>query len=158
MPVLLADVAREEDGGVMGAPSRPMVGKLVVPYMVDATRKPIDFRELDQDHVDRCAKHRRCGVCGKRIKGGQPVALIGPDDGRTCFADPWMHLSCADLAAVQCPFIRGQRDWRDVDIRSDPMLATYSFGMGTFIAADARAHRGTGGEWHFEAIGELARR
>lgn len=129
---------------------RPTVGKLTVPFVVDATRTPIDFRALDTEHVKRCAKHRRCGICGGRIDHGKPVAFIGPDDGRSCYADPWMHPACADLAAEQCPFIRG-RDWRERPVgHAKALLAGYET-MVIRVADEARSHLHDG-VWHFEVV------
>jgi hypothetical protein len=128
-----------------------MVGKLVVPYMVDATRSPIDFKALDASHVDACATRGRCGICGSRIRRG-PIAFIGPDDGRTCFADPWMHPACADVAAEQCPFVTGRRDWRE---GADALTQPYSDGMVRVLAWSWRSHRDALGAWHFEATGRV---
>lgn len=127
---------------------RPKVGHLVVPFMVDAERSPIDFKALDPGHVDLCATKGRCGVCGGKIRRG-PVAFIGPDDGRTCFADPWMHPACADIAMQQCPFLTGRRDWRE---DGGPLLQPYSAGMVRVLADNWRAHRDLLGAWHFEAM------
>jgi hypothetical protein len=121
--------------------------------MVNASRRPIDFKVVDAEHVKLCAGHRRCGICGGKIRRG-PLAFLGPDDGRRCFADPWMHEACARLAMEQCPFLAGRRDWRE---DGGPLLDTYSEGMALFTAPDGRAHRGPLMEWHFEAVGELAR-
>lgn len=130
---------------------RPRVGHLVVPYMVDATRSPIDFKAVDADHVRRCAEERRCGICGSKIKRG-PIAFIGPTDGRRCFADPWMHPECAEVAMAQCPFLTGRRDWReDGGLLLDP----YSAGMAVVLAHNWRAHLDPFGAWHFEAVGEV---
>ncbi len=137
--------------------TRPVVGKLTVPYMVDAARQPIDFKVLDSSHVEKCAKHRRCGICGRRINHGRLVAFIGPADDRSCFADPWMHPACAELAMAQCPFLRGSRDWRDPSARVDPFTARYSAGMVLYHARDSRSHRDQFGHWHFEAIGVVER-
>jgi len=128
------------------------VSDRVVPFMVDATRMPVDFKVLDPSHVDACATRRRCGVCGDRIRRG-PVAFIGPDDGRTCFADPWMHPLCAERAMRQCPFLGGRRDWKSDEARSEALLAPYSAGMVVVIATNWRAHRDSFGAWHFEAVG-----
>ena len=132
------------------------LGRLTVPYMVDATKTPIDFKVLDPSHVDRCAWQTRCGICGHKIKRG-PIAFIGPDDGRTCFADPWMHPACAEQAMAQCPFLGGRRDWREDAARTNPLLTTYSRGMVPLLARNWRAHRDQLGAWHFEAIGPLTR-
>lgn len=133
---------------------RPSVGKLTVPYMVDEKRKPIDFKSVDADHVKRCAQHDRCGVCGGKIRTKRR-AFIGPDDGRRCFADPWMHEDCAKLAMVQCPFLAAKRDWRSG--AAGPLLATYARNMALFVGEDGRSHRDQIGAWHFEAVGELAK-
>jgi len=137
---------------------RPKVGRLTVPFMVDASRTPVDFKLLDQSHVDACAREGRCGVCGGRIRKG-PVAFLGPDDGRTCFADPWMHPACAELALEQCPFLGGSRDWRGADT---PDLATTTYRPGQMTLALAwnwRAHLDPilAGHWHFEAVGPVER-
>lgn len=130
---------------------RPTVGSLTVPFVVDETRDPIDFRALDVDHVKRCAKHRRCGICGRRIDHGRPIALIGPDDGRTCYADPWMHPECAELAMRQCPFLRG-RDWRTDAGPARAFVAGYVGNMVVRIVTEARAHKDALGAWHFEVV------
>jgi hypothetical protein len=140
--------------------SRPTVGRLVVPYMVDATRSPIDFKALDPAHVAECANRGRCGICGSRIKRG-PIAFIGPDDDRTCFADPWMHPACAELALEQCPFLTGRRDWRSLEGVPGPLvdLATTTYRPGRMLirlAHNWRSHRDAIGAWHFEAVGPLA--
>lgn len=132
---------------------RPTVGALTVPFMVDEARNPIDFKAVDEDHVALCAKHQKCGVCGGKIRRG-PFAFIGPDDGRTCFADPWMHPECAAVAFTQCPFLAGRRDWREVGARRDALLRSYSVGMVAKVAANGRAHR-EGNAWHFQPIGAL---
>lgn len=129
---------------------RPTVGSLTVPFVVDESRRPIDFRQLDPERVKRCAKHRRCGVCGSRIDHGKPLAFIGPDDGRSCYADPWMHVECAELAAQQCPFIRG-RDWRDGDPATRSLVAAYVRNMVVRVVQEARVHRELGA-WHFEVV------
>jgi hypothetical protein len=124
--------------------------------MVDETLDPIDFKIVDAGHVELCARQTRCGVCGQKIKRG-PIAFIGPDDGRTCFADPWMHERCAELAMRQCPFLTGRRDWKGAEARNEPLLATYSEGMVPMLARNWRAHQDAGGAWHFEAVGPISR-
>jgi hypothetical protein len=131
---------------------RPTIGRVVVPFVVDATRDPIDFKELDPEHVRQCAVWNKCGICGARIKSG-PYAFIGPDDGRRCFADAWMHLKCARLAMQQCPFLGARRDWREGG--DDPLLAPYARNMVLLAAPGGRAHLDQFKHWHFEAVGGL---
>jgi hypothetical protein len=133
--------------------SRPMSGKLVVPFMVDETLDPIDFKAVDPEHVRRCAQQNRCGVCGGRIKPREPFAFIGPDDGRRCFADPWMHLKCARLAMLQCPFLAGRRDWREEG--DNPLLGTYAHNMALYQAPSGSAHLDQFKHWHFAPVGGL---
>lgn len=128
---------------------RPKVGALTVPYMVDASRNPIDFKIVDAAHVKRCATARRCGVCGGKIRKG-PFAFIGPNDGRDCFADPWMHPDCASTAMSQCPFLTGKMGWREDG--DNPLLHTYAHNMTLFLARDCQSHRDASGAWHFKAI------
>jgi hypothetical protein len=136
---------------------RPVIGGLVVPYMVDERVRPIDFKRVHDGHVRRCAEERRCGICGKFISNGAPLAFAGPDDGRRCFADPWMHVECAQLAMQQCPFLAGRRGWRKEE--TNPLLAEYNaryeHNMAAFVAPNARSHRDEFGHWHFEALGTL---
>lgn len=132
---------------------RPKSGNLIVPYMVDDTTDPVDFKSVDADHVKRCATARRCGICGAKIRRG-PFAFIGPDDGRSCFADPWMHPECARVAMQQCPFLTGRNDWRED--KDNPLLRTYAHNMRLFLAPDGNAHRDRSGAWHFEARGQLS--
>lgn len=136
---------------------QPTVGRLTVPYMVDATRRPIDFKVLDVEHIRRCIRHRRCGVCGGRIRGA--LAFIGPTDpgADACFADPWMHEDCARTAMEQCPFLAGRRDWREESGRSNPLLRRYSEGMALYVAQDGRAWRDQIAT-HFHALGPLERK
>jgi len=132
---------------------RPTVGGLTVPYMVDENKTPINFKAVDEDHVGRCARQQRCGVCGARIKQKEPWAFVGPDDGRRCFADPWMHMRCARLAMQQCPFLAGRRDWRGGN--DEPLLTSYSNNMVLYQAQGGSSHKDQFGHWHFQAEGLL---
>jgi hypothetical protein len=138
-----------------GLMNRPTSGGLVVPYVVDARRQPIDFRHLQLGHVRKCAEDRRCGICGHQVRGAERLAFIGPNDGRVCFADPWMHLECARLAMRQCPFLQG-RDWREIPDGWRELIDVYHGSMSLFTAPNGRAHRDEWGRWHFEALGYLA--
>jgi hypothetical protein len=133
---------------------RPRAGALVVPYVVDEARHPVDFKAMDWEHVWLCAKEGRCGVCGGKIRSG-PVAFIGPDDGRDCFADPWMHLECAQLAMRQCPFLAGRKDWREDG--NDPLIRTYAHNMVLYTATSWRFHRDILGHLHFQATRGLVK-
>lgn len=133
---------------------RPKAGALTIPYVVDEGNHPIDFKVMDPAHVDACAEQRRCGVCGGKIRSG-PIAFIGPDDGRSCFADPWMHLECARVAMRQCPFLAGRKTWRDESGREAPLISTYAHNMVLYTATNWRSHLDHFGHWHFEAIAGL---
>jgi hypothetical protein len=54
--------ARHDRGPPVTVLERPKVGRLVVPYMVDERRSPIDFKAVDADRIERCAAQGRCGV------------------------------------------------------------------------------------------------
>jgi len=135
---------------------RPTVGKLTVPYVVDDRLDPIDFKIMHMGHVRKCAEDSLCGICGKRMSGY--FAFIGPNDGRRCFADPWMHPECAQLAMVQCPFLSDRHGWREHDT-TNPVVAEfdarYEHNMALFLAPSGRSHRDQFNHWHFEALGEI---
>jgi len=135
--------------------ARPLVGRLTVPYMVDERVQPIDFKIVHAGHVRKCAEQDRCGICGKPISDYR--VFIGPNDGRRCFADPWMHADCARLAMQQCPFLADRRGWRETE--TNPTLAEfnarYEHNMAPVLAPSGRAHRDQFGHWHFEALGEV---
>lgn len=111
-----------------------------MPYVVDERLEPIDFKIMHSGHVRKCAEGFLCGVCGKRIRGY--FAFVGPNDGRRCFADPWMHPDCARLAMVQCPFLAGRRGWREDEKEAHPVLAElnarYEHNMALFTAPHGR--------------------
>lgn len=135
--------------------ARPTVGALTVPYVVDERLSPIDFKQMHPGHVRKCAEQRLCGICGKRIVGS-PIAFVGPDDDRRCFADPWMHLDCARLAMQQCPFLGARRGWRGGQTEAERSLTgVYEHNMVLFTAPQGRSHRDDFGHWHFEALGVL---
>ena|SRR5215471_6501832 len=141
-----------------GLDRRPTRGGLFVPYMVDERVDPIDFKIVHAGHVRKCSRDRLCGICGLRIANNTPYAFVGPDDGRRCFADPWMHPACARVAMEQCPFLASRRDWRERSENSliASMEQRYSHNMALFIAPNGRSHFEEG-VWHFEALGDLRR-
>jgi hypothetical protein len=139
--------------------NRPTSGKLLVPYMVDERINPIDFKITHHGHINKCSRDRLCGICGKRIANNTPIAFIGPDDGRRCFADPWMHPACARIAMEQCPFLADRKGWREHN--ANQFMASledrYEHNMALFIAPNGRSHRDEHGTYHFEALGVLRR-
>lgn len=139
----------------MAVEDRLTVGGLTVPYMVDETRSPIDFKVVSKPNVEDCARNGKCGVCGGKIRRG-PIAFIGPDDGRRCFGDPWMHPDCARLAMQQCPFLSRRKGWSDAADAQNPLLTKFEQGMVIVLAQNWRAHYEDGG-WHFMAFGPLTR-
>jgi len=139
------------------ASRRPRVGDLVVPFMVDDRIQPIDFRIVHAGHVLKCARERKCGICGRPISGY--LAFCGPDDDRNCFADPWMHIDCGILAMRQCPFLADRKGWRGEvppGLRGE-FMDRYTHNMALVQAPDGRAFRDSFGHWHFEAHGRLRR-
>jgi hypothetical protein len=65
--------------------------------------------------------------------------------------------ACAAVAMGQCPFLRGDRDWRSAEARGQPLLAPYRRGVATVLARSWRSHSSAGGAWHFEALGTVER-
>src|SRR5262245_50236809 len=64
-----------------------------------------DFRTLDTHKTAECVREKRCGMCGRRLKGD--VAFIG---GPLCyvnrmFLDAAMHYAGAVYAMTTCPHL-----------------------------------------------------
>lgn len=132
---------------------RPTVGGIVVPYMVDETRSPIDFKAVNGEHVRLCAEMRRCGICGAAMKGSR-FAFLGPADGRVCFGDPWMHEACARYTMAACPFASGKkREYRDPnEDEGESLLLSRTVGAWALhIAEGGHGWRDQWKRWHFEA-------
>ncbi len=130
---------------------RPRSGSLVVPFMVDATQVPIDFKAVDHGHVERCAREKLCGVCGLRIQWGRDLfAFLGPLRDLQCFGDPWMHEGCADYTAGACPFVSGKRRvWREGDM---PSTEVFKGSWMLLIAQGGKVHTDPNGAYHFEPV------
>lgn len=120
---------------------RPVVGSIVIPYMVNESRDPIDFKQLDRSRVQLCVTMRRCGICGTPIKSNQRYAFLGPARELLCFADPWMHEDCARYTIKACPFASGRnRHYRSGDGDDDPLLSTYEGAWELVIARRGTCH------------------
>lgn len=133
---------------------RPKVGTLTVPWTVDEAEHPLRFAVQRQDRVLQCVAEGRCAICGARIRRG-PIAFIGPDDGRECFGDPWMHPRCAMVALQECPFLSCRRGWREGWAQSDLHLAVYQHNMVLYLADSWRGYVDPVGAIHFEATSGL---
>ena len=120
--------------------------------MVDEKRTPIDFKALDQEHVNQCARERLCGVCGKAIrKGKDRYAFLGPLRDLQCFGDPWMHEECAEYTATACPFVSGKRRvWREGD---QPLTDVFKGAWMLLVARSGKTHMDDLAHWHFEPVG-----
>lgn len=76
-----------------------------VPWFVDRTIQPPDFRIIDDRKVLEAAERRRCWVCGQSL-GAYAAYLVGP----MCVvnrvsAEPPSHRECAEYSAKVCPFL-----------------------------------------------------
>lgn len=83
----------------------PRVGAMVVPIVVTvpADGSTPDFRMLDHEAQLACLERRRCGICGRKIRGD--FAFIGPQRELDCFDFPWMHRRCAAYSLAACPWL-----------------------------------------------------
>ncbi len=85
---------------------RPIYKGYIVPYvtMLDTQGNP-DFRVNNTVKNKECYEERKCGLCGKDLKGW--IAFIGGDLAmkNEIFSDPPMHEDCARYAAQTCPFL-----------------------------------------------------
>ena len=108
--------------------TRPTVGRLTVPYMVDEHQDPIRFTELDPDHVAECARRGRCGICGGKIKRG-PIAFI-ESIAATGVVTPLDMAPAARASTICTPYPPVERLPRNA-------ASTISFDQSTFGADPA---------------------
>ena len=66
---------------------------------------PIDFRVMDPVRFQRAIREHRCWVCGDRL--GKYIAFVGGplSAAQRLYADPPMHVDCAEFSAKVCPFL-----------------------------------------------------
>ena len=134
---------------------RPLRGRIVVPFMVDESRDPIDFKALDEERLKQCAGQRRCGICGRKLKRGDTYAFIGPVRDLLCFDNPWMHEVCARYSARHCSFLGdGQRRYRDPADADDELLAPWLGELAIYLAPTGSVHRDAL-SWHFQPHGRV---
>jgi hypothetical protein len=83
-------------------PTRP---QYVVPWFVVWIDGVPDFRIIDPEKFRRALRERRCWLCGEKL-GKFLAFVIGPmcAINRTT-AEPPSHRTCAEYAAMTCPFL-----------------------------------------------------
>ena len=92
MPDFIATLPRTERG-------------MPIPWFVDPTRTPLDFRVMSGERFMQAIKQRICWVCGKPL--GPSMAFVGgPLSAATrSYTDPGSHIACATYAAQHCPYL-----------------------------------------------------
>lgn len=76
-----------------------------VPFFADKVDGEWDFRIMSKTNYGRCIKEHLCWVCGQRL-GSKKVFVAGPMCVVTrTSAEPPCHYSCAQYAAIACPFL-----------------------------------------------------
>lgn len=77
----------------------------VIPWFVDRTLDPIDFRIVDMGKLAKAHKQKRCWLCGQ-TRGAYLAFVIGPMCSiNRISAEPPCHLACARYAVHVCPFL-----------------------------------------------------
>lgn len=132
-----------------------MAGPLIIPFMVDESIQPIDFKAVDRSHVDACAQQKLCGVCGQRIRPGKDrFCFLGPARELECFGDPWMHEDCAEYTAGHCPFVSGKRRiWRNGD---QPLTDAFKGSWMLLTSRGGKTHLELR-HWHFQPVDVIRR-
>jgi hypothetical protein len=76
-----------------------------VPFFATWIDGEPDFRVVEADKMARAVKFDLCWICGEKL-GVNKAFVIGPMCGisRT-ISDPPSHPSCAEFAAINCPFL-----------------------------------------------------
>jgi hypothetical protein len=76
-----------------------------VPFFADKVDGEWDFRIMNKKNYSRCIKEHLCWICGQRL-GSKKVFVAGPMCVVTrTSAEPPCHYSCAQYAAIACPFL-----------------------------------------------------
>ena len=77
-----------------------------IPDTFEQDRK-VDFRIKNPVNQYRAIERRLCGLCGQEILRTAFCYFIGTEQDvkHRVFADPPMHLSCAQYAMQVCPFL-----------------------------------------------------
>ena len=65
----------------------------------------IDFRVMDPARLHQAIREHRCWVCGDRL--GKTIAFVGGplSAAQRLYADPPMHVNCAEFSVKVCPFL-----------------------------------------------------
>ena len=86
--------------------------KLPIPFTAEAPDGTHSFVAIDATRVVECAMKRLCGACGKPLDYW--IAFIGgPISAETRrYADPPMHVACAEAVMTLCPHIALKRTKR----------------------------------------------
>jgi hypothetical protein len=72
-----------------------------------------DFRVVHPETTVRCMKQRLCWICGQPL-GSRMAFVAGPMCVVTkTSAEPPSHMSCAEYAAIACPFLASPRAKRN---------------------------------------------
>lgn len=81
-----------------------------VPYFVARQTAPDwDFRVVNPETTVKCLRRHLCWLCGQQM-GTKLAFVVGPMCVVTkTSAEPPSHLSCAEYAAIACPFLSNPR-------------------------------------------------
>jgi hypothetical protein len=77
-----------------------------IPWFVNRPAdSSIGFRVMDPKRFDHAARESRCWVCGDRL--GKFIAFVGGplSTAQRLYADPPMHVDCAEFSVKVCPFL-----------------------------------------------------
>ncbi len=88
-------------------------GDIPVPYIISWMDGKPDFTLMGDSRVRECVAKGWCSVCGQFMNIKKEIAYVGgPHDkadiesGALWFADPPMHLACAEFSMKYCPHLR----------------------------------------------------
>ena len=104
--------------------ARPVINGFILPWFVDETIDPIDFRVSDQRKIFKAHRQALCWICGKR-RDPTFSFVIGPMCSiNRISAEPPAHHDCAMYSVTHCPFLsrpQMKRSPRDLPVdKIDP--------------------------------------
>ncbi len=84
-----------------------------VPYIISWSNHVPVFTDMDNDRVRECNARNLCSVCGQFMNVKKAMAYIGGphsrediEGGALWFADPPMHVACAEFSMEHCPHLQ----------------------------------------------------
>ncbi len=103
-----------------------------VPYIISWMDGKPDFTLMGDSRVRECNAKNWCSVCGRSLNVKKAIAYVGGphtrediEGGALWFADPPMHVKCAEFSMEYCPHLQNPVVWEDTPADTVPDQGKY---------------------------------